>query len=478
MDNLKRRLAPVIRKAMDKFSVPGVSVGIVHGDEQYTLSSGVTCTEFPLDVDDQTLFQIGSTTKTYTGTVLMMLVEEGKIALDDPVHKHLPSFRLKDADVARQATIQHLVTHTGGWRGDYFDDLGRGDDALRKIVQRMRTKTPQVTPLGKAWSYNNAGFYVVGRILEEVTGTRYEDLVKERIFQPLGMDRTFFFPEEVVTHKTAIGHIARPDGALNVARPWGLTRAANPAGGIVSTVEDQLKYARFHLGTGKAEDGTRLLKAATLKSMRKALAPAGSMADAVGVTWLLEKVGKAEIVKHGGSVNGHMSEFLLVPAEKFGITVLTNGSRGHELGTVVLNWALENVLGVQRPKPEFRPLSDKVAAELTGRYQVSEMGNYEVSANGDGLLLTYVPTKKALKQNPDIANMLPPPMPLGMVGKDTARVRGDFNEGARVEFLRDDDGNVAFMRSSGRIYRREPEKATGKANGKTKAKSRAKVKTG
>src|SRR5436190_13304734 len=153
------------------------------------------------------------------------------------------------------------------------------------------------------------------------------------------MDHTFFFAEDVITHKTAIGHQVHADGTVGPARRWGLHRTANPAGGIVSNVHDQLRYARFHLGNGTAPDGTRLLRAETLKRMRKQLAPAGGLADGVGVTWLLEKVGPVQTVKHGGSVNGHMSEFLLVPAKKFAITVLTNGSRGHELGHTVVDWA-------------------------------------------------------------------------------------------------------------------------------------------
>lgn len=454
LDSLKRPLVSVVDKAMTQFSVPGVAVGIVRGDEELKAARGVTCVEFPLDVDEKTMFQIGSTTKTYTGTVLMMLVEDGKVELDAPVHRYLPSFKLKDAEVAKQATIQHLVTHTGGWVGDYFDDLGRGDDALRKIVKRMASKTPQVTPLGKAWSYNNAGFYVLGRVLEEVTGTRYEDLVKQRIFEPLGMEQSFFFPEEVMTYKTAIGHLTPPGGDVQVARPFGVTRAAYPAGGIVSTVDDQLTYARFHLDGGTTKEGKRLLKAATVKAMQRELAPAGSMADAVGVTWLLEKVGKARIVKHGGSINGHMSEFLMVPAEKFAITILTNGSRGHELGTAVMDWALAEVVGVRRPEPTFRPLSARAAGEFVGRYNVSKQADYDVTAEGDGLLLTYVPSKAALAANPQITALVPPPMPLGMVAKDKARVRGEFNAGSRVEFLRDDEGAVAFLRSGGRIYRK------------------------
>jgi CubicO group peptidase (beta-lactamase class C family) len=407
------------------------------------VSEGVTCVEFPLDVDSQTLFQIGSTTKTYTGTVLMSLVEEGKLDLEQRVRKYLPSFKVKDAAATRDATVRHLVTHTGGWVGDYFEDLGRGDDAIRKIVRKMATKTPQITPLGTAWSYNNSGFYVAGRLIEEITGERYEDVVKKRIFDPLGMERTFWFPEDVMTHKTAIGHLTRTDGTQQVARPWGLTRSANPAGGIVSTIDDQLRYARFHLGQTPG-----VLKASSIRQMRKPLAAAGSMADAVGVTWLLEKVGTTQIVKHGGSINGHMSEFHLVPARDYAIAIMTNGSRGHELGTVVLDWALKEVLGVERPTPSFKPVRN--AAAYTGTYAVGQV-SYEVTHDGDGLVLTTVPSAALLEAQPEIANMLPPPLPLGFVGKDRFLVRGAFTEGARVEFLRDDTGAVAWIRHGGRI---------------------------
>lgn len=455
MKDVRRRLRTVLSQAMDDYSVPGASVGITVGGEQQTLSRGITCSEFPLDVDDDTLFQIGSTTKTFTATALMMLVEEGSVELEAPVQRYLPSFKLRDADATRHATIRHLVTHTGGWRGDYFDDLGRGDDALRRIVRRMATKTPQVTPLGAAWSYNNAGFYVLGRVLEEVSGLRYEDVVRTRIFVPLGMERSFFFPEEVMTYKTAIGHLVTASGEVNVARPFGLTRAANPAGGIVSTVKDQLRYARFHLEGGRTGDGTRLLKAATVKAMQRELAEAGSMADAVGVSWLLERVGGARIVKHGGSVNGHMSEFLMVPARKLAVTVLTNGSRGHELGRVVLDWVLAELAGLRRPAPVFVPLDADQARAYIGRYPVSPLAEYHLTAEDDGLLVTLVATAKGRASSPDLEKTFPPPMPLGMVGPDRGRVRGPFNEGARVEFLRGGDGQVAFMRSGGRLYPRK-----------------------
>jgi CubicO group peptidase (beta-lactamase class C family) len=455
--SIERRLGAVITKAMERFSVPAAAVGVLHDGKEHRVAKGITNVEFPLDVDENTLFQIGSTTKTFTGTVLMTLVESGEVDLDAPVTRYVPKFKLPDKTALAQLRVRHLVTHTGGFLGDYFDDLGRGEDALRRKVGRMRTKTPQLTPVGKLWSYNNAGFYVVGRIIEEVTGQRYEDVVVERLVKPLGMDHTFWFAEDVITYKTALGHNLKVDGSLAIARPWGLTRGANPAGGIVSSVVDQLKYARFHLDGGRAGDGTRVLKAATVKRMQKPLAKIGySLADDVGVTWLLDKYGPTTVVKHGGSINGHMSEFLLVPSKGFGLTVLTNGQRGHELGGAVIKWALDELLGLRRPDPTFSKLTAKQAGDYTGRYPAGP-GEYVVTAEDGGLLVTLEVKKELLEANPEIAAQVPPPLPLGAVGKDRFVVQGSYVAGTRIEFFRDDNRTVEWMRFGGRVYKRTTE---------------------
>jgi CubicO group peptidase (beta-lactamase class C family) len=328
--------------------------------------------------------------------------------------------------------------------------MGRGTDALRRIVRRMAKQTPQLTPVGEVWSYNNSGFYLLGRIIEELTGKAYEDVVNERVLGPLGMDESFWFAEDVITRKVAIGHNAYTDGRLEVARPWGVPRALNPAGGIVSTTVDQMKYARFHLDGGKAPDGTHLLSAEATRRMQRKLAPAGNLADAMGVTWMLETVDGAKVVKHGGSINGHMSEFLMVPARKFAITILTNGSRGHELGTEVLNWALAELLDVHRPEPVTRPITAKAASAYLGKYQTS-FGMYLITADGDRLLSTFEIAPEVLEAQPDIAAILPTHMPIAMTGKDKGVIVGDRIAGSRVEFLRNGDGSVAWMRFGGRI---------------------------
>jgi CubicO group peptidase (beta-lactamase class C family) len=128
------RLDSLIRDGMSAYHVPGIAVGIWNDGEEELGGWGVTNVDHPLDVNGDTLFQIASITKTITATVIMRLVEEGKLDLDAPVRRYIPSFKLKDESAAAGATVKHLVTHTGGWLGDSFRDFGSGDDALAKYL--------------------------------------------------------------------------------------------------------------------------------------------------------------------------------------------------------------------------------------------------------------------------------------------------------------------------------------------------------
>ena len=114
----------------------------------------------------------------------------------------------------------------------------------------------QLAPLGEIWSYNNSGFAVAGRIIERITGEAYETALHELLLDPLGMEQCYLDPADVMTYRYAVGH-SLDDGKVTVSRPWGLPRAIYPVGGIVSNVKELMRYARFHLGDGTANDTTR-----------------------------------------------------------------------------------------------------------------------------------------------------------------------------------------------------------------------------
>jgi CubicO group peptidase (beta-lactamase class C family) len=442
-----------VMAAMERLHVPGVAVGISHGRAEYSAGFGVTNVDHPLPVDADTLFQIGSTTKTVTATAVMRLVEQGKLALDVPVRTYLPDLRLADENVAAKVSLRHLLTHSGGWLGDYFDDTGNGGDALARIVGDM-AELPQLTPLGTIWSYNNAGFYLAGRILEVVTGKSYEEVAREWVLEPLDMQMSFFFPGDVITHRVVAGHRAvyDDDKEPEVARPWPVARNAAPVGGIISTVPDQLRYARFHLGDGAAPDGTPLLSPNSMTLMKSPLVPAAN-SEFMGLSWFIQDVGGKRLVRHGGATMGQLSGFLMVPAERFAITVLTNSARGGELHRDLIRWALEHYLGIHEEDPQPLSLPDDELEPYAGRYDAA-LGTYQLRVEEGGFRAHFTPKGGfPTKETPPAP--APPPVRGALCGQDRLLLLEEPFKHVTGEFLRAPDGTIAWLRIGGRIMRRD-----------------------
>jgi CubicO group peptidase (beta-lactamase class C family) len=449
------KINEVITAEMERLRVPGVAVGIYYKDQEYTAGFGVTNVDFPRPVEVDTLFQVGSTTKTFTATTVMRLVEQGKLDLFTPLVNYLPDLKLSTDEITSQVTLRDLFTHTGGWVGDVFDDFGPGDDAVAKYVAKM-SGLEQLTPLGKIWSYNNSGFTLAGRVIEAVTGKTYEAAVKELVLDPLGMDHSFFFANEVMTYSFAVGHETPEGKPAHVVRPWALPRSVHPAGALVSTVKDQLKYARFHLGDGTTPDGTQLLKPETVTFMQKPLAKAGSIADEVGVSWLIKYFGDKRTVGHGGTTHGQLSAFQMAPEEDFAITVLTNSTTGGVLHGIVVKWALEHILGWELPETTHQTRSQDELASYAGTYS-SYGATVEVTVEGNGLLLKMTPKDIARlgKQTP------PPPTHLAFVDTDRVVALDEPFKGAIGEFLREEDGQLSWLRFGGRIARYQQPASSG-----------------
>ena len=430
--------------------MPGVAVGVLHGGQEFTAAFGVTSAENPLPVDTDTLFQIGSTTKTVTGTLAMQLVEQGLLSLDEPVQRYIPGLRLSDASVAERVTLRHLLTHTAGWIGDVFDDTGWGDDALARMVERMAA-IPQLTPLGAGFSYNNAGFYLAGRLVEVVTGLPYEIAAHDMLLDPLGMSRSFFLPGDVMTYRFACGHIVHDDGP-RVARPWALARNANPVGGLSSSVRDQLRYARFWLGDGTTPDGARLLQAETMRQMQTPLVEIDPFGGWRGLSWIVRDVGGVRVVAHGGATNGQLSAFQLVPDQGFAVTVLTNADRGVQLHTEAVQWALERFAGAVEPERPAVTADEAELAQYAGYYE-GALSDIELTVQDGALVMQVIPNGGfPLKSSPP--GPTPPPARLALVGRDMAvGVESPFKDN-RCHFLRNDQGAVEWFHFGGRQRRR------------------------
>lgn len=455
---LQSELERTLAESAERHQVPGAALGIALGGRDVYAFHGVTSIDNPLPVDEGTLFQIGSTTKTFTATAMMRLVEAGRVDLDAPVRAYVPELTLRDEEVAARVTVLHLLNHTAGWTGDYFEDTGEGDDALTRYVARM-AELEQVSPLGATASYNNAAFNLAGRVIERVTGQTYEAALRDLVLDPLGLHDSLLFVADVMTRRFAVGHQRHGD-AMQVARRWHLSRSARPAGGIVATASDQIKYARFHLGDGTAASGERVLRAESLARMKQPTASlrASALGDSVGISWLLKDVAGVRLVRHGGTTNGQLSAFVLVPERDFAITVLTNSDTGGQLHQEMVRWALEAYLGVAEPDPEPLSLTEAELAPYAGRYRTAN-GTIDLSVEGDGLVASVSYSEEAIAKLRSVyGDQIPEqrPVPMKMLPDDRFVVVDGPGKGARGYFVRENRA-VSGVDFGGRLATRVPE---------------------
>jgi CubicO group peptidase (beta-lactamase class C family) len=441
------RVVAALQEKMTELGIPGVALGVLADGEVRTRGFGVTNVDHPLPVTDDTLFQIGSISKTFTGTAIMRLVERNQLRLDDPIRKHLPNFKVKDAEASARATVRDALTHMGGWEGDFFDDPSSGDDALQRIVERMTT-LEQTAKVGEMWGYNNAGFYLAGRVIEVVTGKPFERALRELVLDPIGLETAYFFPADVMTRRFAVGHGA-PKGQPAVIGPWPIPRAANAAGGITTNVASMLRYAAFHMSDGTAR-GAQVLSPSSLQQMRSAIVPKAGTDLTMGLTWHLSRAGNVTVVEHGGGTNGQISQLRLVPERQWAVAIVTNSGRGSTLNTHVLRAAMDAYLGIAPVRPLRMAVDAAALQEYVGTYR-RQFADVSVTVDGDALKMQVTP------KMPGLAGVIPPAAPpqrLGFFAKDRLlRLDGPDTGEAGGEFIRGANGRVEWLRT-GRIHKK------------------------
>ena len=381
-----------VAQVAQELGVPGAAVGVDHRGEREIVTHGVTSVDHGRPVDESTLFQIGSTAKTFTATAIMILVEQGRIELDRPVRRYLPELRLRDDSTAETLTVGQLLNHTAGWDGgDAWTDTGEGDDALERSVALL-ADLPQQFAAGTGASYNNAAFVLAGRVVEKVTGETYERALARLIFDPLGLRQTMTSLNEIMTQLFAVGHRSpgSADGTVLVCRPWSDPRGYLPAGArLASSLGDQLTWARFQLGDGRSADGTKLLSEHRLRAMH---APTTSHellpGVRIGVGWLLREIDGVRLVEHHGDVSGQHSSVTVVPERDCAIVVLTNSSpTGRELAERIVRQTLETRLGLVERAPEPLLLGPEELAPYTGTYRTEGIELRVVVVAGGGLVI-------------------------------------------------------------------------------------------
>ncbi len=372
-------------------SVTGAVLGVWADGQEVLAAYGMLSAATRVPVTTDSLFQVGSITKVWTASMIMQLIDAGRLSLDTTVARVLPGVRLGAKDIGEQVTVAHLLTHTSGIDGDIFTDTGRGDGCVRRYADLL-ADAASAYPAGDAYSYCNSGYVLLGRIIEVLDGRPWDRSLRARLADPLGLTQTVTLPEEAILHRAAVGH---RDGAPVAV--WGLPRSVGPAGGIVASAHDLLAFARLHLDGGTAPGGCSVLSESSVSAMQRPRAPVPNFAlpgAAIGLGWRMSRWGSRTVIGHDGDTIGQSAYLRVDPATRVAACLLTNSSESASLYRAVLAEVIEDWPGITMPADPEPAEPDRVTdADLSrhaGRYERASR-RFDVSVR-DGLLRVVITT--------------------------------------------------------------------------------------
>jgi CubicO group peptidase (beta-lactamase class C family) len=307
------RIDAVVRAEMTRQRIPGVAVAVVHEGKVVKLQGyGYANVEHAVPVTPDTIFQSGSIGKQFTSTLVMLLVEDGKIALDDPITEYLPGAPAEWQDV----TVRHLLTHTSGI-GEYTDGAidYRRDYTERELVE-MAFLRPLDFPPGSSWSYSNTGYLLLGAIVRQVTGQFYGDQLRLRVFQPLGMQTARVISEaDIVPHRAAGYQLV--DGELK-NQDW-------VAPSINTTADGALYLSlRDYVAWDRGLRAGALLKPSSWAQVFQPVRLTSGATYPYGFGWSVEQIAGQRVQRHGGAWQGFETYIARYLGDDLTIVALTN----------------------------------------------------------------------------------------------------------------------------------------------------------
>lgn len=365
--------------------VPGAAAGISVDGCVELFSAGHTIAGGNAPVTPETIFQIGSLTKLYSATLLVHLADRHRIELDQPIDTwvgdELPGF-------LHGLTIRTLLSHASGLDADvgleyeYGDGFGRGDDCIRRYIDAL---TPEVRrgTARPVYSYSNTGFAVAGWLTSQLAGMTWDRSLRQELFVPLEMTAAVTLPEKALLHPLAFGH-TQNNGALAPTKQWQVTRALAPAGGILSTSADVLRFLELHLRRGRDIRGEQLLSPMLVDEMRRPQVSVGVAGiDSFGLGWWLSNWSGHPVLFHQGDTLGHEAICACIPTKCLAVVVLANATTA----TRFLRDTVALLLRDHGIEPRFadQPEPDEVAtAEFDAFLGTYHRANVEVDVTQDG----------------------------------------------------------------------------------------------
>lgn len=388
------RAEAAIRAEMQKAGIPGAAVAVVIDDRvAWVRGFGVASSDTDAPVTPDSLFQIGSVTKTFTAAAILSAARDGVVALDRPVSTYVSGL----TPCVGQPTLRQLLSHTGGLIDEPAEFGPPGEEGLAAYPRTWTSEYCLLAP-GRAFSYSNSGVALAGLALQEAAKAPFADLMRARVLAPLGMTRTTFRPAEATAWPLAAGHRRTKAGAFEVVRPLANDARLWPAGTLYSSASEMARFALALLNDGRVE-GRQALPAGLVASMRGEVARVPTTGEGYGQGVFLGRMGHE--FGHGGSMTGYAAQLTVSEQDGFGngpkvaVVVLTNadGANPEPLLRLALAAARVDANGRERitiadhaPLPT-RVLTATEAQSFTGTYRNPKRFTVEVVRQGTSLVL-------------------------------------------------------------------------------------------
>ncbi len=468
-----------VARALKTFEVPGMAIAIVKdGKVVATRGFGVRKLGDSAPVDGKTLFEVASNSKVFTAVALAMLVDEGKLAWDDPVTKHLPDFQMYDAYVTREMTVRDLLIHRSGL------GLGAGDllwwpttqFSTDEIIHKLRYIKP-ATSFRSAYAYDNLLYIVAGKIIAQKSGKSWGETVRERILKPVGMATTTTSLAENAGNLNVAHSHSKINGKISVVTPIPADNAVG-AVGINTNAEDIARWMNVLMNDGVVgkDAAGKEVRLYSAKQSREIFTPQTPMKISDGNPKLaatrpnffsyalglqVRDYKGRKVAMHSGALLGFYSRVVMVPEEKLGIAILTNAESGgsmtslqyrildHYLGAAPSDWIglIDEVEqeALAKDKAEQAKANSTRAAKSTpslplasydGEYEDAWYGKVAIKKVGNKRVMNFTKT-------PDLTGELE------HFQHDTFIVRWKdrhFNADAYVSFSLNPDGSIERMK--------------------------------
>jgi D-alanyl-D-alanine carboxypeptidase len=350
---------------MQRPGAVGLSIGVARKGEIIVAKAyGLADAEFDVPADKDTMFRIGSVTKQFTAAAIMRFVEQGKLSLDDELSKFLPDFPLQDNTV----TIRQLLNHTSGIPS--YTSLGEEWAKLQplelthdEMLALVKDKPFDFKP-GEQWSYNNTAYYMLGIIIEKVSGVTYAQHMQDAFFTPMGLERTRYDVSRTLIKNRAQGYTLH-DGELVNDAPLGMSQPY-AAGSLLSTGEELVEWS-MALTTGKVVTPESF----TLMTTVTILPPPNGESTHYGFGLQLDEWESRTCIRHGGGIHGFNSMLMWLPDEDVHIAVISNGEPVKS-GRIA-NAIAQEVLGIEKVAAKDEPITPEVMQRIVGNYKLEEM---------------------------------------------------------------------------------------------------------